>query len=171
MEIKLLKNKDLRQVMEIIFDAKKLLSKHSLQWQQGYPNEDTMKNDITSNNCYGLFDENNYLVAIVSLVRGIDNNYLTIDGKWNNPPSPSDLQIHRIAVRNGYYGKKYGDILIKFAIDKAKEWKCTSIKVDTHKVNYPMQHLCTNNGFIYRGIITLKRDEIDPSRLAYELTI
>ena len=60
---------------------------------------------------------------------------------------------------------------MKFAITKAKKLNCISIKVDTHKVNYPMQHICLSNGFVYRGIITLKRDEIDPTRLAYELTL
>ncbi|MGN1295469.1 MAG: GNAT family N-acetyltransferase [Bacilli bacterium] len=171
MNIRLLTPNDIDSVMEIINDAKKLLSKNSLQWQQGYPNIDTMLNDITSCSCFGLFNEENCLVAIASLIKGIDPNYLDIEGKWQNYPSTNDLQIHRIAVREGYHRKKLGDTLMKFAIDKAKEYHCTSIKIDTHKVNYPMQHLCLNNGFVYRGIITLKRDEIDPTRLAYELTI
>ena len=41
-EIKLVSIKELPFVMEIINDAKKLLGRDSLQWQQGYPNEITM---------------------------------------------------------------------------------------------------------------------------------
>ena len=171
MLIRLLNPSDIVAVMEIIDDAKKLLGKHSLQWQQGYPNENTMMNDIKSSSCYGLLNEDNYLIAIVSLVKGIDPNYLEIEGEWKNFPSKNDLQVHRIAVREGYHNQKLGDTLVKFAITKAKELNCISIKVDTHKVNYPMQHICLSNGFVYRGIITLKRDEIDPTRLAYELTL
>ena len=84
MIIRLLTSNDIVAVMEIIDDAKKLLGKHSLQWQQGYPNKDTMMNDIKSSSCYGLFNEDNYLIAIVSLVKGIDPNYLEIEGEWKN---------------------------------------------------------------------------------------
>ena len=75
MIIRLLTSNDIVAVMEIIDDAKKLLGKHSLQWQQGYPNEDTMMNDIKSSSCYGLFNEANYLIAIVSQVWKFDNTF------------------------------------------------------------------------------------------------
>ena len=45
-EIKLVHIDELDSVMEIINDAKELLKKYSLQWQQGYPNTLTLKNDI-----------------------------------------------------------------------------------------------------------------------------
>ena len=161
---------EIEVVMSIISEAIKLLGKTSLQWQQGYPNEEVMKIDISNGYCYGAFDKN-HLIGIITLKKGIDENYIDIDGNWSIPLSDNDLQIHRIAVKEDYHGKKIGDLLIKFAIKKAKEDNCTSIKVDTHRVNYPMQHILINNQFSYAGIITLKKDEIDNTRLAYELKI
>lgn len=170
-QIKLISLKELPFVMEIINDAKKLLGKSSLQWQQGYPNEETMTNDIKNSYLYGYYI-NEYLIGVVALVPGAEINYFEIeDGDWIKYPTSSDLNIHRIAIREGYHNKKIGEVLLKFAIDYAKINKHSSIKLDTHKVNIAMQKIAINTGFSYRGIIYLKRDEVDNLRLAYELII
>jgi GNAT superfamily N-acetyltransferase len=170
-KIKLVAIDELPLVMEIIYDAKRLLSKDSLQWQQGYPNEETMSNDINSSYLYGYYI-NNYLVGIVSLVPGIDINYLEIEqGSWINYPSNKDLNIHRIAIRENYHKMKIGEKLLSFAIEFAKNNGFFSLKLDTHVKNIAMQRISLNTGFTYRGVIYLKRDEVDNSRLAYELSI
>lgn len=170
-KIKLIELDEIVLVMEIINDAKKLLKNYSLQWQQGYPNEETMINDINNSHLYGYYIDN-YLVGIVSLVPGIDKNYLEIeDGSWIQYPSSTDLNIHRIAIRNGYHKQKIGESLLKYSIKYAKNNGYSSIKLDTHRVNIAMQKISLNTGFTYRGIIYLKRDEIDNSRLAYELIV
>ena len=169
--IKVVTIDELSLVMEIINDAKRLLSKDSLQWQQGYPNEDTMTNDISNSYLYGYYIDN-YLVGIISLVPGIDINYLEIEeGSWINYPSNKDLNIHRIAIREGYHKMKIGEKLLSFAIEFAKNNGFFSIKLDTHVKNIAMQKISLKTGFTYRGVIYLKRDELDNSRLAYELSI
>ena len=45
-----------------------------------------------------------------------------------------------------------------------------NFRVDTHRLNKPMQKPATGNGFEYRGIIQVD-DELDPDRLAYELNM
>ena len=104
--IKLITPNEIDSVMEIINDAKELLKQNSLQWQQGYPNKDTMLNDIINSHLYGYYIDD-YLVGVVALIPGIDENYLKIeDGSWINYPSEKDLTIHRIAIRNEYHNKK-----------------------------------------------------------------
>ena len=169
--IKLVTKNEIDEVMAIISDAKELLSKDSLQWQQGYPNETVMMDDILNNELFGYYLDD-FLVGIVALVKGLNKNYTEIyDGSWINPASDNDLTIHRIAVRKGYHHKKIGDKFIKLSLDYAKEYNLKSIKADTHIKNIPMQKLLLNNGFEYRGIIYLKRDEVDNSRLAYEIVL
>jgi len=170
--IKEVKLDEIDSVMEIISDAKELLKKDSLQWQQGYPNIETMKNDIINHSLFGYYkeDENNYLVGIIALVYGYNPDYVNIEGNWNYKTGDNDFTIHRIAVRKDYHKKKIGDSLIKFSIEEALKYNIKSIKIDTHIKNIPMQKLAFNNGFIYKGIITLVRDELDNKRLAYELT-
>ena len=170
-EIKLVDIKDLTFVMEIINDAKELLKKDSLQWQQGYPNKLTMKNDIYNFNLYGYYVDN-YLVGIIALIPGIDTNYLQIEqGSWQKLPSSKDLNIHRIAVKKEFYKQKIGEKLLNFAINYAKNNQFESVKLDTHRKNIAMQKISLNTGFSYRGIIYLKKDEVDNSRLAYELIV
>ena len=168
--IRLVTIDELNLVMEIINDAKELLKKDSLQWQQGYPNEQTMQKDIINNHLYGYYIEN-YLVGIVSLVPKAEINYLEIEGSWISYPSDYDLNIHRIAIRKEYHKQKLGETLLNFAINFAKANNYHSIKLDTHIKNKAMQKISLNTGFTYRGIIYLKRDELDNSRLAYELIV
>ena len=99
--LKLVTKNEIDEVMAIISDAKELLSKDSLQWQQGYPNETVMMDDILNNELFGYYLDD-FLVGIVALVKGLNKNYTEIyDGSWINPASDNDLTIHRIAVRKG----------------------------------------------------------------------
>mgnify|MGYP003293868569 CR=1 FL=1 len=169
--IKKVSKEEIDRVMVIINDAKKLLSKDSLQWQQGYPNKEVMLLDISNNHLYGAYD-NGVLIAVVALVDGVNINYTEIyEGSWIDPVSEKDLVIHRIAVKEEYHGKKIGKLLMDFAEEYAKENGFISIKVDTHTKNKAMQKLCTNNDYSYRGIIYLKRDEVDNSRIAFEKVV
>lgn len=162
---------EIDRVMEIINDAKKLLSKDSLQWQQGYPNASSMTEDILNGDLFGAYIDE-LLVGVVALVKGVNINYTEIyNGSWITPSSEKDLVIHRIAIKEEYHHLKIGKALMDYAECYAKENNLTSIKVDTHEKNKIMQSLCINNGYKYCGIIYLKRDEVDNSRIAYEKTI
>ncbi len=156
--------------MDIISDAKQLLSVDSLQWQQGYPSIDTIKNDITNDNLFGLFNEDE-LIGVAALIRGVDNNYLEINGKWITSASKADLVIHRLALKKEYYHLHLGIKMITYAVQYGIEKKCHSIKVDTHKKNIAMQKTLCNTGFKYCGIIKLNSGEKDNLRLAYEKII
>ena len=169
--IKEVKIEEISSVMEIIADAKRLLKKQYSQWQNDYPNQKVLLDDISNQNLFGFFQDG-LLIGIESLIIKEDENYKGITlGKWIKNPSQKDLIIHRIAVRNNYHNKKIGDQLIKFAIDYAKRKRIHSIKVDTHKKNIAMQKILLDNNFSFRGIIYLKREEEDNQRLAYELVI
>lgn len=168
---KLLTINELDDVMVIINDAIELLSHLSLQWQQGYPNATVMARDLRNDWVYGLFEDDK-LVAISSLVPGLNVDYVKIDGEgWAYPTGENDATIHRIAVKAGYHGKKYGIDMVKFMIEESRRRGYSSLKADTHITNIAMQQLCLQNGFTYRGIIYIQRDEEDNSRLAYEIVL
>ena len=49
------KKKDLKGIMDIIKDAQELLANQNIdQWQNGYPNESIISNDIDNNESYLL---------------------------------------------------------------------------------------------------------------------
>jgi len=162
---------DMQRIMKITNDAKYLLKQNgSLQWQQGYPNEDTFINDINNKSLYGIY-ENNNLMAYGAYILGKDINYVEIDGKWDIPANEKDLAIHRVAVDCNCHGKKYGIKILKYGIIYAKKLGCLTVKVDTHKNNIPMQKCINHSGFVYKGIVKIIRDKLDNLRNAYEIVL
>ena len=162
---------DMDKILKITDSAKKLLkSNGSLQWQQGYPNEETFLNDIKNGNLYGLYEDND-LKAYGCYLYGLDVNYVEIDGKWDIPANEKDMAIHRVAVDENCHGKKYGVKMLSYGIQYAKKLGCVTVKVDTHKNNIPMQKCIQKCGFVYKGIIKILRDKLDNLRLAYEIVL
>ena len=162
---------DIQRVLKITNDAKNLLKKNgSLQWQQGYPNEDTFLTDINNKVLYGIYQYNE-LMAYGAYILGKDINYIEIDGKWDIPANEKDLAIHRVAVDGNCHGKKYGVKILKYGIDYAKKLGCISVKVDTHEKNKAMQKCINNSGFVYKGIVKILRDKFDNLRNAYEIVL
>ena len=165
-------NEDLSKVMIITNSAKKLLKGNgSLQWQQGYPNEETFTNDIKNGSLYGLYEDNE-LMGFGAYVLGKDLNYVEInEGKWDIPANDKDMAIHRVAVDENCHGKKYGIKILEYGVKYAKNRGCSTVKVDTHKNNIPMQKCIQKSGFIYRGIIKILTEKLDNLRLAYEIVL
>jgi GNAT superfamily N-acetyltransferase len=171
MEIRKINIEELEKVMEIINDAKAFLKPQSQQWQQGYPNHDSMSKDIFNGNLYGVYI-NEELSCVAALIIGVEKTYVNmIEGEWLIDVSSKDLVIHRIAVSNKFRGKGCAKKIMDFAHKLAIKNNCLSIKVDTHRANIPMQKLVLKSGYSYRGIIDLNRNEEDQLRLAYELVI
>ena len=165
------KNDDLPKVMKITKSAKELLKKNgSLQWQCGYPNEETFTNDIKNGNLYGLF-EGDELMGYGAYIYGKDPNYVNIDGKWDIPANDRDMAIHRVAVDENCHGKKYGKKILEYGIKYAKKLGCVTVKVDTHKKNIPMQKTIEKSGFIYKGVVVILTEKLDNLRLAYEIIL
>ena len=163
--IKQVLEKDVDSAYEIILDAKALLKNTSLQWQQGYPDYDCILNDIRSKNLYGEYVEGR-LVSIACLIKGIDPNYLVIDGKWLS--DDDYMSVHRIAVRDGYHKMGFASNLIQYAKEYALKNKIKSIRIDTHRANIPMLKVIEKAGFVYCGKIWVTSDKLDNERLAFE---
>lgn len=158
---------DIDNVMKIINEAKEYLKKNTIdQWQNGYPNSDTIYTDIKNNSSYVLENENEILAtSMVSFEE--DKTYKDIyNGKWIN--NSDYAVIHRIAVSEKAKGTGIASIIIKKVENLSKENKVSSIRVDTHKDNISMQRLLEKNGFKYCGIIYL---EDGSERIAFEKLI
>lgn len=156
-------------VMCIIQDAISLLGKVSLQWQCGYPNRSTLLEDIAQNRLYGCYIHET-LVGVVAVVEGVNEDYLVIDnGEWLSPTSRTDVVLHRVAVKKEFYHQKIGKTLLTFGIEEARRRKATSVKIDTHPKNKPMQHVIQECGFIYCGVIYIQQETVEKERLAYEI--
>lgn len=171
MEIRKAQKKDILEIMEIINQAKaSLKSLNVSQWQDGYPNKDTILSDIQQEISYVL-TENEKILATVAISFSNESAYSQIfSGSFRS--SESYAVLHRIAVDDSKKNQGFAKHLIIYAISLCKKNKYNWIRIDTHEKNIPMQRFLKKQGFRYCGIIYLSPEHNDiTKRLAYDYHI
>ena len=155
---------DIADVMTIIDQGKTYLKASGVnQWQNGYPNQAVINQDINVGYGYVLL-KNDEIVATIALSFDGEAWYDDIQGgAWLT--SGDFLVIHRMAVRADFRGTDVATELLCQAEELCISKGVTSIKIDTHPENMPMQKLVTKNGFQYCGVVILGTEG---ERLAYE---
>ncbi|NRY64043.1 GNAT family N-acetyltransferase [Clostridium beijerinckii] len=158
---------DINYIMRIIKQAQDYFKEQGInQWQNNYPNPETIRNDIANKHSYILLKDNN-IVATAAVSFDGEKTYDSIyEGEWitNNQYAV----IHRIAVDNTYKGLGLSSEIIKNVEELCLNKGIHSIKVDTHEENISMQKLLKKNKFQYCGIIYL---EDGNKRIAFERII
>ncbi len=164
MKVRLLELKDIERVNEIIDMAKAYFkSCGSPQWQNGYPNKETLASDLELGVGYVLEDEG-CVVGYAAIILDDDPNYSYIEqGKWIYD-EPYGV-MHRICIDNSYKGKGYAHELFKKFESLCLEHHRYVMRIDTHELNTSMQHLISKEEFTYCGIVYM---EDHSPRLAYE---
>ncbi|MCF2698409.1 GNAT family N-acetyltransferase [Fusobacterium mortiferum] len=155
------KKEDIESILEVISHAKEYMKRNnSTQWNENYPNKETIINDIEKNIGYVLIVENlirGYIVVDFS----DDEIYKNIKGKWKT--FGNYASIHRCAIHKELRGQGYGSELFKFAEKLALSKNIRSVRIDTAPENETMKHLFNKNGYEYCGIVF-----IDGEKIAYE---
>lgn len=162
MNFRLTVKEDINEVMKIINQAKEYFKSQGIdQWQDGYPNEQTIENDIKKGEAYVLEEDGHIIGTCMVTIKG-EPSYNVIDGKWllNSPY----ICVHRIALDNQYKGKGLASIILDHAIALYPQYH--SVRMDTHYDNLSMQHFLTKYGFVYCGDIHLSTS--GDLRRAYE---
>ncbi len=157
---------DLEDILSVVEDAKLFLKENGVdQWQDGYPNEEVIRGDV-SGNAYVLKCENETVgyFFFTSYERSYDEIY---GGEWKS--SPKYLVLHRIALKNAFRGQSIPRLIYSFVEDFALNNGYLSLRIDTHEDNKIMRKSLIKNGFEYAGIIYLY--ESGAKRLAYEKNI
>lgn len=153
---------DINDIFVIIDQAKEFLKEQNInQWQDNYPNINTITEDIELDRLY-VVKENDLVVGLFVVVEYEPTYDVIYDGSWYDD-SPY-IAVHRIAVLNDYKGKGVANCIFNYL-----KQKYNHIRVDTHRNNINMQRCLIKNNFKYCGIIYLnKNSESDKERLAYE---
>ena len=120
----------------------------SNQWQDGYPNLEVVKTDISLGKGYVL-EIDNAIAAYAALVFNDEPAYKEIIGDWLT--NDDFLVIHRVAVSDDFLGKGIAVSLFKLLEDFAKEHYVFSIKVDTNFDNLAMLHILEKLDYQYCG--------------------
>jgi hypothetical protein len=120
----------------------------SQQWQNGYPNEQTVRDDIDKAYGYVLADEN-AVIAYAAIIFDGDPSYEEIKGKWLT--NGDYAVVHRVATSNSIKRKGIGTELFWKIEDLCLEKKIYSIKVDTNFDNIPMLKIADRLNYTYCG--------------------
>jgi len=161
---------DLPRVIDIIEGAKKTLRDRGVdQWQQGYPNDGLLKQDIEEDISYVLMLDGE-IVGTAALQQGYDKNYQDMtSGSWASDSDVTYSVIHRIAVEAGHQGQHLSAALIQQLLTMSHYLGYSDVRIDTHPDNLVMQHVITSNGFTEKGTITM--DEDRGIRKAYQILL
>lgn len=156
---------DIAQIMAVIEDARRRLADAGIdQWQNGYPDEAAVKEDIRRAYGWVLVDpESSLVVAYSAIAEGPDPYYSHIEnGEWLLPDE-AYLVVHRICVRDGFCRRGLALQLVNMAYSMACD-AGVNLRIDTHADNLVMQRLASAAGFVRCGIVYVR----DGARLAYE---
>lgn len=161
---------ELKDIKAIYDDARNLFkSKGINQWLDldGYPNENSIIDDINNDQLYVKVYKG-VIVGVISLQKAKEKAYEVInDGSWLN--DDEYYVIHRIAIKDGYYGMGFAKELMLFCEDEAIKDGVFNIKVDTRDDNIMMSSLLEKLGYRKCGIIYLLRKNMtDNKRVAYQ---
>ena len=170
MNIRLATQNDIPKIMEIIDDAKALLkSMHIDQWQNGYPNEEQIQNDINNDESYVVVNNADEIMATTMFTTRKEPTYKeVIDGTWKIDENLPYGVIHRLAMSKQFRGQGVAKFVFEYFHNYLKENQVTSLKIDTHEENQTMQSLIKKMGYDYCGIIYTSYGD---KRLAFEKVI
>ena len=160
MEIRLAFPNEVNQIMQVIEGAKKCLTEAgSTQWQNGYPDADTIIEDIISGQAYVALEEGE-LLAYAAVTKSPEKAYEAIyDGNWEGRESEY-LVFHRIAVASEVQGQGVAQTFLEGLIEG---FDYLDFRSDTHAKNKAMQHIFEKLGFKQVGKVP-----VDGERLAYQ---
>ncbi|WP_292010568.1 GNAT family N-acetyltransferase [Chryseobacterium sp.] len=125
----------------------------STQWQDGYPNQQTVESDIEKGFGYVLTVDDQVAVY-TALIFNDEPAYSTIEGAWLS--DGEFLVIHRVAVLEEFAGQGLVKKLFELIEDFTKSKGVASIKVDTNYDNIAMLKILENLGYSYCGEVLLR---------------
>ncbi len=162
MQIQLAKSTDLDEIWTILQQAiLRRKEEGSTQWQDGYPNPDVIKKDISKQAGFVLKKEN-FIIGYFTVFVNDEPEYNNIDGKWLT--NDDFLVIHRVAIADGYLGLGYAKKIFQFIEVFAKQKNIHSIKVDTNFDNIAMLKTFASLDYTYCGQVYFR----GTPRRAYE---
>lgn len=120
----------------------------SNQWQDGYPNVNSIENDIEKNYGYVLESENKIL-GYAAVIFEIEPAYEIIQGNWLS--DHEYVVIHRVAVSEEYIGFGLATKIFKEIEKIAISNNTFSVKVDTNFDNIPLLKILDKLNYTYCG--------------------
>lgn len=143
------KIEELDLVCDIIEDGKQQLADAGIdQWQDNYPNRETIQADIDLGRATIFNSDDHETLGVAAVVQAPDDSYDTLIGDWLKD-TDKYVTVHRVAIFSHHQGKGYASKLFRelFTYIAEHHPEAESIRIDTHRDNTKMQHLIEKFGF------------------------
>ncbi len=143
---------DIERVVVLYKQASTYFKENNIdQWQNNYPNKQSLINDIDKGFGFVL-EQHNIILASMACIPEKDVDYDVIyEGSWLN--NETYLTIHRIVVDNKVKNTGIAHQMMQEASNYAKKQNIHNIRIDTHQDNKSMLRFLEKEGFVYCGIV------------------
>lgn len=125
------------------------------QWDELYPDYQTIFADIERETMFGVF-KNAELAGIVVLNKEESPEYSTIKWELENT---SALVMHRLCIRPKFQRQGIAKQLLNFSEQFAKHNNYNAIRLDAFSGNHFALNLYENNGYKKRGVVTFRKGD------------
>lgn len=131
------------------------------QWQDGYPNPETIRQDIRKDVAY-VMTHDEHVMGYCAVLISDEPAYDNIDGAWKT--TGDFVVFHRVAIAKEYLGQGLSYRLLEHIEAYAKSQSIESVRADTNYDNYAMMQVFDRLGYAYCGDVRLRGSP----RRAYE---
>ena len=155
MKIRNADTKELNAIMNLISSCARRMNEQGIQqWDEIYPDEKTIRNDIEKQQLYLLEDEDK-LCGIIAINEYQEPQYKNIDWKFQG----KTLVVHRLAIEPSCQRKGYARMLMQFTHKLAKEGHYENIRLDAFVHNPAAVGLYEKLGYRRAGILTFRKGD------------
>lgn len=130
MQVRKAEMKDVSAMLRIVKQAQEDLKEMKVnQWQNGYPNEEVLKQDVRSGKAYVVCNEAQ-IAGMMVISESDESTYDSLDN-WQKEEY---IVIHRFAVARELQRQNVGHCLILHAAKIAESLNISALRIDTHKI-------------------------------------
>ncbi len=145
------KEHELQEVVEVFKKAiEKMRSQNIFQWDERYPNEEVLRNDIADDELYVLSDDK-VIKACVVLNEFQNEEYR--NGDWQYSDGKIAV-VHRLCIHPDYQGQGIGTTMMRSSEDYLRQQGYQIIRLDFFPANRAALSLYEKQGFTYAGQVT-----------------
>lgn len=156
MEIRKGRIEEVKIIMNIIKNSiLQMESENIYQWDEIYPDEDTIVDDINSQTLYVYTDENT-IKGFMVINRDQDEQYEALKWDYN---LGRHLVIHRLCIDSRYQRKGIAKTLLEYADMFGKQNKYESIRLDAFIQNKRACNMYEKAGYRKVGIVTFRKGD------------
>ena len=154
---------DVERIWQIILQAKERIRlRGSRQWQDGYPDIESIVSDVEKGYGYVLSFENQ-AIAYAAVIFDGEQAYNSIKGNWLS--DRHYVVVHRLDVADEMTQRGIATLFFEKVEELSVQNKVFSFRIDTNFDNQYMLKILAKLGFTYCGDVFYERSG---TRVAYE---